>query len=1081
MRIVRKFIKVALLVCGFFACASDLPVESTTEPQRGVWMEVFKDATNLAQRTRSPMIMVWANRGCGYCEELEEELNGNSFKSWQALHKNYVYCFVMGGGRGGKDVVPNAGSGAKEFALTAAGTRKDRLSNYPVVCLYWPRTKGVVAKSWSRGGASKIMLEAEALFADYRARSIRFSCDGTSVGDRYEAELGQTAFVDVKIVQDGGDTGTYTLTYQYPGVKNVESLPISLGKDELERIIRIPIPLSAKSGDVISLALQEGDELVARSSITCCNPENGPANPYWLGEKAELEPGDWSMDLDAVTNAVKAGRVDYAMVLFTGALWCPHCQGIEDFVFTTEAGRKWAKDKRVVFAVMDNPKRSADANPATPNGAPPTLLRCDAGSNSYHPGLLCSGTGYLSRKGLMAASSRTEAVLQRNHTFGYPGGYFCAPESERTGYPTLILLDNVDFRPVARFVRSEEDRSTHPGELKGNYKYYHDTEDHIQRLNDFLELRDGDGELDSYVSTTPLSMVVGSSKKVDVQLNDRYRAFSLTGLSESGVLTLTASNDRGRPVVLDYYVDGLIVVSATNSLNVKVKRGDLGKRIVVRLNAYPDTAVKLGGTSVYEVNLTSSFKPHAIVDSALLPLHFSANLCLEKLDLENVTRVTVGKTGALPKGVSLKYDKTEGAIVLSGKPTKAKTETITYSYTLMYADGSRVSSEPVEVTVSSYDPADLNPYLGEKLNRVVPIISTGRLVGLLTVSATKSGRITAKFKGTETLGFSGNWAKLDEDYSALATLTRKNATLDLALEADGRLVAHLSTGGVLGSMVGVSHVMADTASYAGKYSVALLNASQDGSHFGHGSLQLTMTAASKVKTGTVSYSGVLPDGETVSGTSQLCADGQMTYEDGVSYSCALLPIYKRTTKSEVSLLLRIRACGSETYADESTTRARVVGASERGGCFWNDTALEPVGSWLKTNVLLSGWQEIYEHVPSVFELKVGGVKVATVTANRAKVALTDRQEGAVVSLIYAKTSGKLNGSIRVTLEDGDRLSGTWRGALLPGWHYSCGGCGDDDGDVLPFGVGSFYFKIRSAGRVQKGSLPVTLEIPNNLK
>lgn len=1068
----------SLLAAGIFA--GDLPVVSTSETKKGVWMEVFANATNLAQRTKSPMIMVWANRGCSYCEELEGQLNGNDFKMWQTQHQDYVYCFVLGSGAGGMDVAPNAGSNAKEFAKTAANTRSSSLSYYPFVCLYWPKADGVVAKAWSRGSASKIMSEAEALFVDYHPRSIRFSCDGSSARDRYEAEPGRAAFVNVKVVQDGGDTSPYVLSYQYPGAQSAESLDISLGGDELERFVQIPVPADSKEGDVISLALKDGEETVATSSITCTSPENGPANPYWFGEKSELEAGDWSMDLDAVTNAVKAGRADYAIVFFTGALWCPHCQGIEDFVFTTDAGRKWAKDNRVVFAVMDNPKRSADANPTKPNGAPPTLLRYEAGSNSYVPNVLCSGTGYLSQKGLVA-NATTEAVLQRNHTLGYPGGYFCAPEATRTGYPTFILLDNENFQPVARFVRSEEDRSATPGSMKGNYKYYHDLDDHLQRLNDFLKLRDGDGELDSYVSTTPLTYEIGSTKDIEVQLNDRYRAFTLTGLSESGTLTLRATNDRGRQVALDYYVDGDVAASATDELVVKVKKGDLGKRIVVRVNGYPNTAVKLGESSVYDVTLTSSFEPSQIVDSASLPLRFATNVILETLDLEGVTRVTVSKKGALPSGLSIKYDKTTGSIVLTGKPTKAKETTVTYTYTLTYADGRRETSEPVEVSVSTYDPKEVNPYLGAKLSRTVPLVAEGRLVGLLTVSATTSARITAKFTGSEKVSFSGCWEAIDEDGAAVTTLTKKGASLALALDSDGDLTAWLS--GVEGSaeLSGRSEVLADTASFAGKYSVVLCNESESGVNFGHGSLQLTMTTSSRIKTGTMSYSGVLPDGTTLSGTSQLCADGQLEYDDGTSYACAVLPIYKKTTKTEVAFLLRFRAGGSETYGDESTTLSHVVGSSDRGGCLWNGLALQPFGSWFKGGIALSGWQDVYKHVPTVFDLKLDGVKVATVTASGTKVELTDKPQGSTVSMSYTKSTGKLSGSIRLRLEDGSKLSGTWKGVILPGWHYSCGGCGDDDGVVLPFGMGTFCYTDRSAGKSVKVSLPMTLEIPNGEK
>ena len=459
-----------------------------------------------------------------------------------------------------------------------------------------------------------------------------------------------------------------------------------------------------------------------------------------------------------------------------------------------------------------------------------------------------------------------------------------------------------------------------------------------------------------------------------------------------------------------------------------------------------------------------------------LPLRFAANVRLVPLDLEGVKSVTVSKKGSLPSGLSIKCDKATGAIVLTGRPTKAKETTVTCTCTLTYADGRRVTSEPAEVTVSTYDPTEMNPCLGEKLARTVPLVSGGRLVGLLSVTATTSGRVTAKFTGSETVSFSGYWTSLREDATAGAALAKKDASLALSLDADGRLDARLANVGGFAVLDGFSEALADAASFAGRYSVALVNGSADGVNFGHGSLQLTMTTASRIKSGTVSYSGVLPDGTSLSGTSQLCADGKLDYEDGTSYACAVLPIYKKTSKTEVALLLRVRAGGAETYGDESMTLSHVVGSSDRGGCMWNGLILQPSGSWFKTNVALSGWQDIYEHVPSVFDLKLGGVKVATVTASGSKVKLTDKPQGSTVSMSYTKSSGRLSGSIRLKLEDGSKLSGSWKGALLPGWHYSCGGCGDDDGVVLPFGMGTFYYTDRSTGKSVKASLPVTLEI-----
>ena len=248
------------------------------------------------------------------------------------------------------------------------------------------------------------------------------------------------------------------------------------GKDDTREIVEIPlgdIPgLSYDGSSVLGMKLSSpADGTSTNGAIhLVASQANGPTNPYWIGEKDELEAGEWSMDIDAVTNAVAAGRADYAIVFFTANLWCPHCQGLEEFVFDTDAFRSWAKSRKVVFALLDNPRRSPDVEPTIPNGAPPTLLRYEAGVNNY-AGTRPSGAAYLTRKGIEVDDA--EAVLRRNHTLGYPGGFYATPEASRTGYPTLIILGN-DFAPAGRFVRMEESN--------GVSKYYHDPDEHMQRL-----------------------------------------------------------------------------------------------------------------------------------------------------------------------------------------------------------------------------------------------------------------------------------------------------------------------------------------------------------------------------------------------------------------------------------------------------------------------------------------------------------------------------------------------------------------------------------------------------------------------
>ena len=97
--------------------------------------------------------------------------------------------------------------------------------------------------------------------------------------------------------------------------------------------------------------------------------------------------------------------------------------------------------------------------------------------------------------------------------------------------------------------------------------------------------------------------------------------------------------------------------------------------------------------------------------------------------------------------------------------------------------------------------------------------------------------------------------------------------------------------------------------------------------------------------------------------------------------------------------------------------------------------------------------------------------VAKATAAGTRVTLSEKL--GTVSLSYAKGTGIVSGKMKFSLA-GETLSGTWKGVVLPGWHYDCG-CGGDD-PALPFGAGAFYYTVKQNGKSVKTSLPVTLEV-----
>ena len=69
---------VGLLIEMSVSAAEGWPIETTAETAKGVWMDNFANATNLAFTTKTPMVLVWGNTGCEYCEELEKAINSST-------------------------------------------------------------------------------------------------------------------------------------------------------------------------------------------------------------------------------------------------------------------------------------------------------------------------------------------------------------------------------------------------------------------------------------------------------------------------------------------------------------------------------------------------------------------------------------------------------------------------------------------------------------------------------------------------------------------------------------------------------------------------------------------------------------------------------------------------------------------------------------------------------------------------------------------------------------------------------------------------------------------------------------------
>ena len=190
-RAARAFLACAVVHATFSAQAvSELPG----------WRGDFVNCTNEAIQANQPLVLVWANRFCGHCAELEEDLQRAAFTAWKA-DKEYIFCFVEGTGINAKD--PDTAPGAKEFARTACGTKTGTPSSYPFVCVYWQKSDGTVsAMRFSTESAVDVAKAATLYFkgwTPYRDPDrFSFPISGEAF-DRLEA-VSATRYVDVPVV-----------------------------------------------------------------------------------------------------------------------------------------------------------------------------------------------------------------------------------------------------------------------------------------------------------------------------------------------------------------------------------------------------------------------------------------------------------------------------------------------------------------------------------------------------------------------------------------------------------------------------------------------------------------------------------------------------------------------------------------------------------------------------------------------------------------------------------------------------------------------------------------------------------------
>lgn len=134
-------------------------------------------------------------------------------------------------------------------------------------------------------------------------------------------------------------------------------------------------------------------------------------------------PGIWTMDYDAAMARARAENRT-VIVLFTGTLWCPHCNAQDAQAFSKPEWQQYVDDQGLLLVCLDNPKRDGSRFDGT--GKPIVLLE----DPTYLAAVL-DREGHVITREEIEATFVTNALLQVQYTL---------PEYVRVGYPTCILV-----------------------------------------------------------------------------------------------------------------------------------------------------------------------------------------------------------------------------------------------------------------------------------------------------------------------------------------------------------------------------------------------------------------------------------------------------------------------------------------------------------------------------------------------------------------------------------------------------------------------------------------------------------------
>ena len=438
-------------------------------------------------------------------------------------------------------------------------------------------------------------------------------------------------------------------------------------------------------------------------------------------------------------------------------------------------------------------------------------------------------------------------------------------------------------------------------------------------------------------------------------------------------------------------------------------------------------------------------------------------------------------SGSLPKGLAATADGDVGSLRISGVPSETGLFTAVYQLTLRRkSDGASVKTMPVTVKIDvkalgsdAGGAQAVIPAFAEKRTwQYLPMTnSAGRLTGLLNLSASSRGSVSARYT-TAGATISFNAAAIDSvvadetagGYRARSRMTKAGSSLDVEFTTDGRVFATLAPaegGGPLGfasepdSRPWLS-IDGGAAAWKGRYAVAIPAKEAGGAP---AVITLNASSSAMVKYGKVTYNGVLPNGRPFSGVTAFVPAAEGAAE-------VKLPVFWSSAAE----------CFSAMLAMSGTAGDVKVSAAEGMEPFWSpaggeETALstEPEGGMFVAKDWVDVWKSNFggaEMLRVKYDGKEGN---ATVAGSGKSLVVADpgsaEEDGfQLESIVLNRASGMITGTLKVKIP-GQNATVNFRGVALP--H------GKDH-----FMAGLAWYTEEQEGTAVRKSVPVEL-VPAN--